>query len=264
MLARIGRSDMPVYPAPLSEALSIRVPQIVAKLRRWSPAYCVRLRRPARLGCIRDPGSLDLEDLDIGAPSVDLRTALAERSAQIHQRQLWRERTEGQRLNASIDIRQVPRPSRAVRGGAALHLGISGQGTQRKRRSNRGRYPASVRPLSRRRRRAVAGIHHRDLRLHGAYGHRSSLPDLSEDVRKRARNLRAIAAAQQERIDVAREQFESWLPTVGADWALAPVRGLATIFRMAGLILPDRHVQSFDHDRTMAMKSWLVGSPTLH
>ncbi|MCK1282155.1 hypothetical protein IVB46_43770 [Bradyrhizobium sp. 61] len=76
--------------------------------------------------------------------------------------------------------------------------------------------------------------------------------------------LRAIAAAQQERIDVAREQFESWLPPVGADWALAPVRGLATIFRMAGLILPDRHVQSFDHDRTMAMKSWLVGSPTLH
>ena len=28
--------------------------------------------------------------------------------------------------------------------------------------------------------------------------------------------LRAIAAAQQERIDVAREQFESWLPPVGA------------------------------------------------
>jgi hypothetical protein len=33
---------------------------------------------------------------------------------------------------------------------------------------------------------------------------------------------------------------------------------------MAGLILPDRHVRPFDHDRTMAMKSWLVGSPTLH
>ena len=76
--------------------------------------------------------------------------------------------------------------------------------------------------------------------------------------------LRAIAAAQKERDDIAREQFECWLPPVGADWALAPVRGLATIFRMAGLILPDRHVPSLDHERTMAMKSWLVGSPTLH
>lgn len=76
--------------------------------------------------------------------------------------------------------------------------------------------------------------------------------------------LRAIAAAQQDRIDVAREQFERWLPPLGADWALAPVQGLATIFRMAGLILPDRHARSFDHDRIMAMKSWFVGSPTLH
>lgn len=76
--------------------------------------------------------------------------------------------------------------------------------------------------------------------------------------------LRAIAAAQQDRVDVAREQFERWLPPLGADWALAPVRGLATIFRMAGLILPDRHAQSFDHHRIMAMKSWFVGSPTLH
>lgn len=76
--------------------------------------------------------------------------------------------------------------------------------------------------------------------------------------------LHAIAAAQQDRIDIAREQFESWLPPVGADWALAPVRGLATIFRMAGLVLPDRQTRSFDHGRTMTMKSWLVGSPTLH
>ena len=76
--------------------------------------------------------------------------------------------------------------------------------------------------------------------------------------------LRAIAAAQKDRADVAREQLENWLPPVGADWALAPVRGLATIFRMAGLILPDRHVRIFGPGRTMAMKSWLVGSPTLH
>jgi len=76
--------------------------------------------------------------------------------------------------------------------------------------------------------------------------------------------LHAIAAAQQERLEFARQQFESWLPPVGADWALAPVRGLATIFRMAGLILPDRRVQSFDLGRTMAMKSWFVGSSTVH
>lgn len=76
--------------------------------------------------------------------------------------------------------------------------------------------------------------------------------------------LHAIAAAQKEHIEVAREQFESWLPPVGADWALAPVRGLATIFRMAGLILPTRRVQTIGLEQTMAMKSWFVGSPTLH
>ena len=76
--------------------------------------------------------------------------------------------------------------------------------------------------------------------------------------------LHAIAAAQKDRIDIAREQFESWLPPVGADWALAPVRGLATIFRMAGLILPDRRVRTPGIERTMAMKSWFVGSHTLH
>ncbi|MEY9593692.1 hypothetical protein ABIA06_005983 [Bradyrhizobium yuanmingense] len=76
--------------------------------------------------------------------------------------------------------------------------------------------------------------------------------------------LRAIAAAQQDRVDVAREQFERWLPPIGADWALAPVLGLATIFRMVGLVLPDRHVQPIEHDGMLAMKSWFVGSATLH
>lgn len=76
--------------------------------------------------------------------------------------------------------------------------------------------------------------------------------------------LRAIAAAQQDRVDVAREQFERWLPPIGADWALAPVLGLATIFRMAGLVLPDRHVQPVEHDGMLVMKSWFVGSATLH
>ncbi|MEY9124050.1 hypothetical protein [Bradyrhizobium yuanmingense] len=76
--------------------------------------------------------------------------------------------------------------------------------------------------------------------------------------------LRAIAAAQQDRVDVAREQFERWLPPIGADWALAPVLGLATIFRMAGLVLPDRQAPSVAHDGMLAMKSWSVGSTTLH
>ncbi|WP_354141117.1 hypothetical protein [Bradyrhizobium sp. LB11.1] len=76
--------------------------------------------------------------------------------------------------------------------------------------------------------------------------------------------MHAIAAAQEERIDVAREQFESWLPPIGADWALAPVKGLATIFRMAGLIVPDRRIRAPNVGPTMAMKSWFVGSPTLH
>ncbi|WP_245327030.1 hypothetical protein [Bradyrhizobium sacchari] len=76
--------------------------------------------------------------------------------------------------------------------------------------------------------------------------------------------LRAIAAAQKAHDDVAREQFECWLPPVGADWALAPVRGLATIFRMAGLIMPERHAPSRGHEGMMAMKSWFVGSSTLH
>lgn len=76
--------------------------------------------------------------------------------------------------------------------------------------------------------------------------------------------LRALAAAQQDRVDVTREQFERWLPPVGVDWALAPVQGLATIFRMAGLVLPDRHVRSFEREGMLAMKSWSVGSATLH
>ncbi|BAL07371.1 hypothetical protein BJ6T_20920 [Bradyrhizobium japonicum USDA 6] len=138
-----------------------------------------------------------------------MRSALAERSGQIISASCGVSCMEGQRLNASIDIWQLARPSRAVRGRAALHLGISGQGTQRKRRSDRGRYPASVRSLSRRRRRALTGIHHRDLRVHGAYGHRSSLPDLSEDVRQRARNLagdrRGTAGTHRRRARAVRE-----------------------------------------------------------
>jgi hypothetical protein len=76
--------------------------------------------------------------------------------------------------------------------------------------------------------------------------------------------MQAVSAAQSERIDAARGQLEYWLPPVATDWALAPTRGIATIFRMAGLMLPDRNARPLDHGRTMAMKSWPIGSPTLH
>jgi hypothetical protein len=78
------------------------------------------------------------------------------------------------------------------------------------------------------------------------------------------RLMQAVSAAQSERIDAARGQLEYWLPPVATDWALAPTRGIATIFRMAGLMLPDRNARPLDHGRTMAMKSWPIGSPTLH
>src|SRR4051812_50152983 len=78
-------------------------------------------------GCIRDANSSKLEDLDIAPPSVDLQGALTERSAQIISASRGAGAAGGRRLNASIDIDRVPRPSGAERGGAALHLGISGQ-----------------------------------------------------------------------------------------------------------------------------------------
>ncbi|MET4447671.1 hypothetical protein ABIB75_005972 [Bradyrhizobium sp. GM2.2] len=193
-----------------------------------------------------------------------MQGALTERSAQIIGASRGMGAAGGQRLNAPIDIDRVSRPSGAERSGAALHLGISGQGAQRKRRSDRGRHPASddhfgvgdaVPSLE-----SIIEIF--ACTAHTAIAvHCPTCPRMSDSEHSM---LRAIAAAQKERDDIAREQFECWLPPVGADWALAPVRGLATIFRMAGLILPDRHVPSLDHDQTMAMKSWLVGSPTLH
>lgn len=78
--------------------------------------------------------------------------------------------------------------------------------------------------------------------------------------------LRAIAAAQRGCDHVVSEQFERWLPPVGADWALVPIRGLATIFRMAGLVLPDRNTAFPTPAPTITMmKSWFVGGPaTLH
>ena len=52
--------------------------------------------------------SLDLEDLDIAAPSVDLRKALAERSTQITNAQSGVSAAEGQSLHAPINTHQIP------------------------------------------------------------------------------------------------------------------------------------------------------------
>ncbi|SPP92473.1 conserved protein of unknown function [Bradyrhizobium vignae] len=190
--------------------------------------------------------------------------SLAERSAQIIRANSGVSAAKGQRLNASIDTYQGPRAPCAERGGAALHLGI-----QAKARSG-GAVPTAADikevydhfcvgdavPSLESIIEIFACTAHTAIEVHCP-----TCPRMSDGEHG---ILRAIAAAQRDRIDVAREQFERWLLPVGADWALAPVQGLATIFRMAGLILPDRHLRSFEHDRMMAMKSWLVGSPTLH
>jgi hypothetical protein len=76
--------------------------------------------------------------------------------------------------------------------------------------------------------------------------------------------LRAVSAVQRRRIDAARAEFERWLPPVGADWAMAPAEGLATIFRIVGLELPDRPAHASDDDRMAALRSWPLGTATLH
>jgi hypothetical protein len=78
------------------------------------------------------------------------------------------------------------------------------------------------------------------------------------------RLLQAVSAVQCERFDIACEQFEHWLPPVATEWALAPARGLATLFRIACLRLPNRNAHPIENDGTMTMQSWLIGSPTMH
>jgi hypothetical protein len=52
--------------------------------------------------------------------------------------------------------------------------------------------------------------------------------------------LRAAAAAQRGDLDIARREFERWLPGQAAEWVLAPVLGLGQLFQAAGLRLPLR------------------------
>ncbi len=76
--------------------------------------------------------------------------------------------------------------------------------------------------------------------------------------------LQAVSAAQSGSLDLARQQFERWLPGVAADWILGPACGLGTVFRRASLTLPQRDAAPLRVGETMAMQSWPVGSPTVH
>lgn len=222
--------------------------------------------RGAPLACevdrIRDESSSKLEDLDIASPSVDLQTALAERSAQIIgagsgvSAQKARGSMHQSTSTGALDLPALCAAERLfiwgfrarARSGTAVPTAADIQQVYDHFRV--GDAVPSLESIIE----IFACTAHTAIEVHCP-----TCPRMSDSEHGM---LNAIAAAQQERIDVAREQFECWLPPVGADWALAPVRGLATIFRLAGLILPDRQVRSLD--RTMAMKSWLVGSPTLH
>ena len=76
--------------------------------------------------------------------------------------------------------------------------------------------------------------------------------------------LEAMWAAQHELPARMRQRFECWLPPIAADWITEPACGLGKIFRSAGLLFPDRVVQTSMVDETMKVQSWPVGSPTLH
>jgi hypothetical protein len=73
--------------------------------------------------------------------------------------------------------------------------------------------------------------------------------------------LRAIAAAQAGRLEVARRRFEHWLPELAADWILSPACGLGRIFQAADMTLPLRDVGVMRMHETAMMHA---GSQSLH
>jgi hypothetical protein len=60
--------------------------------------------------------------------------------------------------------------------------------------------------------------------------------------------LRAAAGAQRADFEIARREFERWLPVAAADWALAPARGLGQLFQAAGLRFPWREEVLVDQE----------------
>lgn len=78
------------------------------------------------------------------------------------------------------------------------------------------------------------------------------------------RLLQAVSAAQQGHSGLARDRFKHWLPEVAADWIMPSVCGLGQIFADARLIVPARRAEPSPVCETMRMRSWALGSPTLH
>lgn len=78
------------------------------------------------------------------------------------------------------------------------------------------------------------------------------------------RLLEAVGAVQHGCNDLAQRRFEDWLPPVAADWIMAPARGFGIIFATGGLRLPISDPGPAARQATMAMRSWQVGTPTLH
>ena len=76
--------------------------------------------------------------------------------------------------------------------------------------------------------------------------------------------LRAAAGAQIGALATARRELEQWLPSLAADWAAEPLRGLGRLFQAAGLSLPLRDRELATVPETMASRTWPVASPTLH
>jgi hypothetical protein len=76
--------------------------------------------------------------------------------------------------------------------------------------------------------------------------------------------LQAVATAQHGDVNEARQQFEQWLPTLASNWIMAPTCGLGRIFADAGLVLSARNAKASPVHATMTMRSWPLGSPTLH
>ena len=78
------------------------------------------------------------------------------------------------------------------------------------------------------------------------------------------RLLQAVAAVQYGCFDIARRRFEQWLPPSAASWIMGPACGFGRIFANAGLMLPIHDADDTERQATMVMRSWQVGSLTLH
>ncbi|MDC7787665.1 hypothetical protein PQJ75_19555 [Rhodoplanes sp. TEM] len=84
-------------------------------------------------------------------------------------------------------------------------------------------------------------------------------PQLSADE---LRLVAAAAAAQQGDLPATRARLGAWLDAEGVGFALPPIRGLATLFFRAGLVLPQR--DAVDAVLAMAAHAGAAQSCTLH